>query len=285
MIKRHYPSNIFKREYIPVVIAILILGLLITALVYTIMYKPKDKDAFNEENSVSIEEIIVDVGHTTCNDEIHNNIVKDASNLNIKYEIIKNYPNGKEIELEYDTNGDGVLGEIDSYIPALKIIIEGITDNIYVKLTNDIDTDEATYKKENTNNGVVDFVQIDNAFIRTYDVKVYSANEECGDLLYREFTFILPRVNELIKMPMCESYPDMDSCKLFIYDESSTSMIKQYNKEKEEKLKEIEENKNKEEKKSIIDCIKDNKVYIIAGGLLIVLVVVGIVVIVKKRRK
>ena len=287
MIKKTYQPNVFKREYIPVIIAILILGLLITALVYTIMYKPKDKEKYYEENSLPVDEVIVDVSNTICNKDIHEAIVKDASNLKVKYEVIPDYYFGKAMELETDLNGDGELTETDTYGPALKVVFEGLTDNIFVKLENDLDYEQKTIKNSDANEGTYSFDQTENAYVRTYNVKVFSARSECGEVLYREFTFRLPRLNELRDLTMCEKFPDMDTCKSFVFVESEYELFKEYKNEVDTRLREEKEQKKKEEEKqdSSINNILKNKVVIIVAAVVLVVIVGCVVVIVMKRRK
>ena len=285
---RSYQPYRFKREYIPVIIALLILGLLIAALVYTITYKPKTKDQYYEENSVATDEVIVDTSNTVCTEEVNNKIKEDANNVKIKYEVVSDYYFGKADELDTDLNGDGEFGEIDIYGPALRISIEGITDNVYVKLENDLDYQVQTYKASDAQDGIVKFDQTENAYIRTYDVKVYSANTECGEVLFREFTFKLPRLNELRQTNACSEYPDMKMCSSFVWEQDEPTLRNAITKEYKEFKREAEEKKQQEEQeqnKSIFEKIKDNKVLMIAIVACVVVVIGVVVIVIKRRRK
>ncbi len=286
---KSYEPRGFKREYIPVIIAVLILGLLIAALVYTIMYKPKDKEKYYEENSLKTEEIVVDIDNTICNEEISKQVAQDAANVKVRYEQINDYYFGKTDELETDLNGDGELGEIDSYGYALKVIIEGVTENVYVKLENDLDYNVQTFHASDIKDGVISFDQTENAYVRTYNLKVYSANQECGEVLFREFTFKLPRLNDLRNLRMCEEFPDMETCTPFVFEEDEYKLHEAFKKEVDKRTNEKEAERIKEgEKKAqetIVDKVVNNKVYLIIGIAVVVVIVVGVVVIVIKRRK
>ena len=93
------------------------------------------------------------IDNTICTQELSQKIAEDAAAVKVKYEIINDYYFGKVDELETDLNGDGVIGEIDEYGPALKVIIEGVTENIYVKLENDVDYNVPEQKYHYWTNG------------------------------------------------------------------------------------------------------------------------------------
>ena len=270
----------FKREYIPLIFAVLFLIALIVALVYAIMYKP-EKTIINELYSMSTEELPVNVNNVACTNEVSNMIGRDANNIKVRYEELSNYVLGKTFEVESDINGDGELGEIDDIGFALRVTISGITENVYLRVENDIDYNIEYYGYDETDNGVITFDQIYNAYVRTYNVKVYSENDECGGILYREFNFTLPRMNDLSLTPLCENHKELATCKTFVFDKDGNKMFDEY---KQDIAKVDEEyNKNKEkENKNIMDYINEYKLYVIIG---VVLLFAGVVVIIVKRRR
>ena len=276
----------FKKEYIPLIFAVLFLIVLIVALVYVIFYKPEKKYT-DELYSMETQEVSINLTNLACNNDVSQKIMNDANNVKVRYEENHNYYFGKTNELEEDLNGDGIIGEIDSYGDALKVFITGVTENIYLKIENDVDYDEPTYKFEDTNNGSIIWDQTENTYVRTYDVKVYSNNPECGDILFREFKFVLPRLNMLSINHVCEDNRDLEVCKTFVFEDDQRKFFDLYkeqigkrvdeeNNQKQEEIK--KENKNKE----ILELINKYKIFIIIGGIIIV---VGIVVIIMKRRK
>ena len=269
----------FRREYIPLIFAILFLIGLIVALVYAIMYKP-EKKLINELYSMETEEMPVDITNISCNNDLSTMISNDANNVKVRYEELDDYVYGKTIEVESDLNGDGELGEIDDIGYALKVTITGITENIFIKLENDIDYDEPIYKYNDTDNGVISFDLTENNDVRTYIVKVFSNTSECGNILYREFRFVLPRFNFMCTSYACAANPDLESCKPFVFDNNKQQFLQTYQKEMQEVNK---KNETKEEnKKSIKDYVMEYRLYII---ILVVIIFVGIVVIVMKRRR
>lgn len=269
----------FRREYIPLIFAVLFLICLVVALVYTIMYKP-DKTIINELYSMETEEVPVDITNIACNNDVSSKIQNDANNVKVRYEELDDYVLGKTEEIESDLNGDGVLGEIDDIGYALRVTITGLTENIYIKLENSYDYELPTYKYSDSENGVITFVLTENPDIRTYIVQVYSNNNECGNILYREFRFTLPRFNMMANSIACTYNKELESCKPFVFDNNKQEYLNMYQNEMKE-LKEKQENKE-ESKKELKDYIKEYKLYIIILG---VLVFVGIFVIVMKRRR
>ena len=268
-------SNAFRREYIPLIFAVLFLAGLVVALVYAIVYKP-EKKLINELYSMETEELPVDITNVACSNEVSKSIANDANNVKVRYEIMDNYYLGKSMELETDTNGDGILGEVDEYGYALKVTITGVTDNINIRLTNDIDYEDKTYKYGDTDNGIITFDQADNAYVRTYNVRVYSNNGDCNNVLYREFRFVLPRMNYLSSSPVCESHSDLESCKVFVFDNDRQEFYKSYEKEME-KINQEDNDSNKNKAGVIL--------LIILLSIVMVAIVVGVVVIVIKRRR
>ena len=269
----------FNREYIPLVFAVLFLIALVVALVYAIMYKP-EKTVINELYSMATEELPVDITNIACSNDLSNAISDDANNIKVRYEELSDYVLGKTYEVESDMNGDGVLGEIDDVGYAIRVTISGITDNVYVKITNDVDDELRLYKRSDTDNGVVYFDLTNNSQESNYNVKVYSNGMECGNILYREFNFKLPRWNYIFAYPFCRDHEDLECCKPFVFDKSSNQMYTEYKKELERIT--AEENQKKEEQKGIVDYVKEYKLYII---IVAVLLFAGIVVIIVKRRR
>ena len=259
----------FKREYIPVVIAVLILGLLITALVYTIIYKPEKKEPVQEEYSTNTEELSVNTDNLVCGD---NDFLSKAKNVKVSYEADLNYPYGTADELDTDLNGDGVIGEVEIYAQVLKVTFTGLPDDMYLVVTND---------------GKIEFVEEETMDIRTYDVKVISDVETCQGSVFREFTFKLPRSNEFYKTVFCMQNESLDICAPFIYEDDIDVMTEKYNaaqKDVIEKNKKEQTKQQEETKETFMDTVKKNYVWIIVGVIVVIAIVVGALVI-RRRMK
>lgn len=286
MIKIEKESRGFKREYIPVVIAVLILGLLITALVYTIMYKPERKENVQEKYSTNTEELAVKTDNIVCGE---NDFLEKSKKVQPSYEADLNYYIGKIDELETDLNGDGELGEMDLYGEVLKVSFTGLSEDMYLVVTNNLDDKERIFTKNDIKDGKIEFVEEETAEVRTYNVKVYSDVETCQGALFREFTFKVPRANEYYKTMFCLENTSLDVCAPFIFEDDANTVVEKYNAAKAEVIKKNNEetNKQNEEKKNktIIDTVKDNYVYIIIAVAVITIIVVGVLVIRRRMRK
>ena len=67
--KKHKERKPFKREYIPVIIAVIVLIGLITGLVFVILDKKEDFDVKIDEEIKNTEDLKVDTSVTKCNNE------------------------------------------------------------------------------------------------------------------------------------------------------------------------------------------------------------------------
>lgn len=278
-------SGGFKREYIPVVIAVLILGLLITALVYTITYKPQQKEKEQEQYASNTEEIAVKTDNIVCD---NNNYIEDSKKVKTSFEEILDYKVGTMDELETDLNGDGVIGEMDLIAQVLKVTITGLPDNMYLIVTNDVDDNERIFNKDSKENGVISFIEEETSEIRTYDVKVYAGEDNCQGSLFREFTFTIPRSNEYSKTVFCLQNPDLDVCAPFIYDDDATKIVEKFNKAQKDVAdkKQKEQEQNKETKnETIIEKVKNNYIVVIIAVVVIAIVIIGVLVIRRRMRK
>ena len=274
----------FKREYIPVVIAVLILGLLITALVYTIIYKPEKKEPVQEEYSTNTEELSVNTDNLVCGD---NDFLSKAKNVKVSYEADLNYPYGTADELDTDLNGDGVIGEVEIYAQVLRVTFTGLPDDMYLVVTNDLDDKERIFTKSDIKDGKIEFVEEETMDIRTYDVKVISDVETCQGSVFREFTFKLPRSNEFYKTVFCMQNESLDICAPFIYEDDLDVMTEKYNaaqKDVIEKNKKEQTKQQEETKETFMDTVKKNYVWIIVGAVVVIAIVVGALVI-RRRMK
>ena len=138
-------TKLFRREYIPLVIAFLVLVLLIVALVFTIMNKPKQEEPKKRtENTLRTEEISVGDLSDECEGYDITKLSEEAKNVSLVYEVIDDYYRGQMYCLSKDVNGDGIvtLDDLcDDIGYALKMKINGLTHNLKVIVTNEETTD------------------------------------------------------------------------------------------------------------------------------------------------
>lgn len=120
----------------------------------------------------------------------------DAKNVKVYYKL-------------YQTN----------YIP-LKIFVENITENIYVKVFESLDDSETTYKYSDTAKGTLSFDFYYVAIPVTYKVDVYAAKNECKDKLVETYTIETAQYNIFSQYKICEENEDYYLCKRFLVDKN-----------------------------------------------------------------
>ena len=273
-------SKRIKKETLPFIVAIIMLILLICALVYTILYKPKDNKKAQGENTLTVEDIIVDNKSTTCGNYNISDLANQAKKVQLSYEVLDDYNFGPATVVD---SGEGDEQQ-NAKGYALKIKASGLTDDMYIKINNKtLDTTTDYYKADIDKTGYVynDTYNID---LQLLDVKVLINNDECKNIVLREFEVTLPKLNYLVIGGLCEedAYKGRDVCKPYIFDnDSSETRIEKLKKEKEVVEKEEKEKKEKEDKQ-----IKNNKwirIVIIASTLIII--AVASVVVMKGSKK
>lgn len=279
-------NQILKREYIPLVIAGLVLVLLIVALVFTIINKPKKVESpitYKSETPTIDEKV---VPSNTCSGEEYDKLKEEVKNIEARYVVNDHYDFGCAFstldELPDDPNAETCSEDEHSYGYALDVYLSNIPEKARVVVTND--QDDSIYVYEN-NNGEDSYVwsQPETTFLRVYNFKVYSNAESCNDKLLREFNITLPRWNEVSKTDLCitDEYKDTDVCQRFVFDKYDLN--KDY--EKSKKIIEKVEKKKQEDKKEKEEEKKSNVIIIICVIAIIVVLGVGIVFVLMKGRK
>ena len=126
--KKYREHKRFKREYIPVIIAFLILIGLVTSLVLVIKNKKTDFEVKIDEKIEDTDEIAVDTKNTKCNNELSDKLKISAKNVNISY-IAKKMVAGTGIDL--DTEG---MPEVDLYDYGFEITKEPVMTNFLLTI-------------------------------------------------------------------------------------------------------------------------------------------------------
>ena len=272
----------FDKTYIPLTFAFIILALLVGALVYTIIQKPKDKPVMNETNTLQIEEVVVDNKNSTIctNDEIKR-LTEEAKKITAKYEEIDDFYYGEGVDLNSE---DGHAVPIYGY--ALRMTLENISDDFSVIINNSVDDKQMVYTS--FENGYIQWDEGDTFFIRTYFVDIYSNTDSCNGVKIRSFDFAVPKWNEISKFDICrlDNWKDKEICKHFTYDERS--LAEKQSDTHDEAIKEgkkLYKEKEQENENVIIKTLKNRTFIIIAIIVGIIVVGVIIVLLVMKGRK
>lgn len=276
----------FRREYIPLVIAGLVLVLLIVALVFTILNKPKKAEKKKEEPQVNrVEEKAVPAN--SCSGEAYDELFSKASEITAEYAVNDQYDFGCAFstldELPENFDPDNMECENHSIGYALDIYLRNIPENVVVQVSNDQDNEVLYYTNDDGSQSSVVWSQPETTFLRVYTFKVFSKLDDCNNKVIREFEMTLPRWNETSKTDLClqDEYKDTEVCERFImepYDinkdmNRSKKVIAKVEKQREEEKKE-KENEEKS-KKTIIICV----------AAIVVVLIVGIVFVLMKGRK
>ena len=292
-------------EYAPVVRAVIVLILLVLALVGVILYSPKKKDELVDPNMLVPDEMIVDSSNHTCDGNNTTSVKEAADKVTLTYEEVDDYFFGYMAEQDEDINGNGVIDEepvVENFGYALKIKLDHMSDKIFVKITNDLDDNVKLFHNYDAKDGVITWFEDDTTFLRIYNVKIYSANENCNDELYREFKVTLPKWNVMSGNYICETtYKDEEICQPFTFSNKNDRQMQQDFKkfiiEKEKEIftttSNINENtvENKQEDEGvmkyiniIINFIKSNLVISILAGVALIIVILLVIIKLKGRK-
>lgn len=273
--KKHRERKPFKREYIPVIIAVIILIGLISGLVFVILDKKEDFDVKIDEEIKNTEDLKVDTSGTKCNNEDSKKVKDAAQKIEVSY-TIKNMLVGTSIDID-----EPDMPEVEEYDYGFEIAIKNITEDIYVVVKNDYSNDVFTYHYADTENGVKTFESIatDEAVNFTFEVK--SENVNCKDEDYRKITLTTPIYNLYYRYQFCSDNPKSKVCKMFVNEKiSAKEFATEVNAKKEENQKSDDSNK-----KNVPTFVKENKYLFIIGGIVIVIIGVATVCVkIKKRR-
>ena len=281
-------KKIFRREYIPLVIAFLVLVLLIVALVFTIINKPKKEDKSKQYESQTASVAEKSVPTNTCSGDEYTELLEKVNNITAEYQVNDHYDFGCAFstldELPEDfTSYENMECENHSIGYALDVYLRNIPEHVYIQVTNDQDKEVTVIENSDGTQESVVWSQPETTFLRVYNFKVYSQLDDCKSKLIREFEITLPRWNETSKTDLClqEEYKNTEVCERFIMEPYDL------NKDLERSKKVITkvEKKREEEKKEKENEEKTNRTIIICIVAIVVVLVVGVVFVLMKGRK
>lgn len=268
----------FKREYIPIVLAVLILFLLIGALIYLIGHDFKfEEETVNPDQPVQ-EEILIDNSNSKCSKEELNELYKLAEKITTDSEMVEVFVGMSE----NDSTGE----EVKLYGYASQFTLKDVDSKLYAHVTNDYNDDEKDYNVEDEK---IVFQGTPSFDIVTYTVEIKSNDYGCKGETIRKFTLRTKIFNRFFNMIECDEFPDFKYCQQYIDEDLPTlqmfkSELAKYKKTTkkvttESDNKEVNKNDNKETKSNY-------KLYIIIAIIVILVGVVAIVtlILVKKKR-
>lgn len=210
-----------------------------------------------------------------------------VANVKASYEVVDIY-NGKVYDVD-NPNSDGTFLEKDHYIKGFNVSILNITNDIYVRVSNNKNKEVKTYHYADTVDGTATFQTTEVESLITYTIEVFANKYSCVGEKLRELSITTPLYNNYSERLDCKDNTDFYYCQEFIpsenipYNEFKTKM----NEYKTQKVE--EEEKRKEENKSFLDKLKEFynnytvAIYIV-GAVIIVAGVATTVILVKKKR-
>lgn len=287
----------FKREYIPIILAVLILFLLIGALIYLIGHDFKFEEEKANPGQHEQEEVLIDNSNSKCSKEQLDELYKIAENIKVETEM-------REIE---DKDNMVLNQETDKLEPAISIVpilkFTNLNSKVYIFMSNNYNEKTQELKLE-SNKGEINGIQSDR--IVEYTLEVRANDYDCKGETIRKFTVTTPIFNSFSELDICVDYPDYKYCQKYLAEDLPTMHDFQYGLQNYKKtLKSTaaprfsngtttsgkkDENttttttvEKKEDKKEN----KDNKttIYIIIGVIVLLsMVAIGTLLLIKKKR-
>ena len=208
----------------------------------------------------------------SCSNEEKVQYSKEAANVKVSYEIIK------EEYVDPDNNVTDMGNTYTEYRDNFKVTASNLTDNIYVILKNDYNDKVATF----TSKGItsVDFYEHNKVINVTYEVYTGNSTACPGEKLITNY-LVIPVFNKYSTTQACMNNKSDPFCAEYVtkdvtqadYDNYINKVTKNAKKKVEEKKKEEEKNKNK----------KKYYIYISAGAA--VVIIAGTAFVIIKKRK
>lgn len=229
--------------------------------------------------------------NSTCYAECTNKdkvlLGKIAAQVKVSYEEVEEpYPKGTFLPPE------GYEGDPEEYVVNklyFKINAVNITNDVYVKITNNVNSDTKTIKYSDTDNGVYSFNQTDLSKVTTYNYTIYgSIDSSCYDTEIRKGVITLPKFNPVASTMICSTLKDNALCQKYLsadydYEYIVSSLNKILDKQKKgDEKKNIK--KNESPIKKVTNFINKNKKAVLITGISTA-TIVGIVIVILIRRK
>lgn len=302
----------FKREYIPVIATGIILILLVGALVFMIFYKGNlDLEEVPTDSGHKVDELNVEVDKDKCSTDLIKKLSNEANKINMSY---------KEKAIQADIyEADDDSGEnFYTYDHVWNVTFNNVTDNFYLKITNDSDDTVRTITKDTLVDGKWAFDTIVDDDVVTYTISVISNPEGCKEQVFRKFELKALIYNSWSNSSKCSLYKDFKYCQRWIDEDTLTidkfeselaKYIKAHPEIKEENpfgvsipttasstngtdktnsttknsSKDNSSNKDNETNKDNNKKTIDNK--LVYAGIAILIIVVGVVIVVLLKKK
>lgn len=225
---------------------------------------------------------------SSCSYEEQAELNDIVANVKASYEVVDIY-DGKAYVVD-DPDENGVFPEVDHYVKGFNINILNVTEDIYVKVTNNYNNEEKIFRYQDSNNGIVTFQTREVEHLVTYTIEVYANKYSCIGERFHVLYVSTPIYNSYSNTPNCENNKDFYYCQEFISSENISygDFLTQIGEYEQKQAKQQEENKSNDNKnflERIKEFYKNNKVIVYSIGVIIVVMgVTTTVILIKKKR-
>lgn len=281
----------FKREYIPVILAIILLLVLVGALIYLIGHDFKFEEERVDSNQHEQEEVLIDNSNSKCSKDELNELYKIAENIKVNTEMVEREDNENMV---FDQ-------ENEVYIPGTSVIpvikFSNLDSKIYLFMSNDYDSKTEDIYSE-SKDAEVDGVYSDK--IVEYTIEVRANDYDCKGETIRKFTIKTPIYNSFSQLDICESYPEYGYCQEYITEDLPTMYDFQLGLQKYKKTLKttvtprFTDSSNDNTTTTTVTANEDNKeeqkdnkiiIYIIIGAIILIAgVATATLILIKKKR-
>jgi len=214
-----------------------------------------------------------------CNDQQMVTLNDDASRVRITLEVVETPTIMNVMNYEEDRFMD-----MEVMIYEIFFGVFGITDNIYVTMTNSLTEETITILESMTTDGVFVYGTRDIINLFDYTFVVHANLDGCrGDRL-RTQTVRKPIFNIYSEYEICQDLEDVPYCRKFVDNPLDVDDL-QLNEAIERFLTGGGRPTPEDEEEGIIwNWIRDNYLYITIGVIVIVLITSGVIYTIRKRR-
>lgn len=212
-----------------------------------------------------------------CSYDKQKELTKIASSVKVAYEEAQGE---LDKDLYFPADGQEEADGYVSYYDYFKIKIINITEDIYVKLENNVNDEVKYIEYKDTNEGTFTIDWKDLSKVTTFSYTVYSSsNTECANEVYRTGVMTTPKLNPNYNNAMCYQIPEFELCKKYITSSVSDSKFRELASDYVNKTKKEESVKQEKEEK------EENKTTMLIVATSIIIVVGGVAVVMARKKR